>query len=167
MKNISQKSTMRAKKNSNLTVRERRFAAGVVKGLTPTEAMRQAGYAESTALSKQGQKSEKVRDFIVELMDEQGLSLRELLEVLKDGLGATKQIALPDMSIMEVPDYAVRHKFLETALKLRGYLQKQEVNLSNPGSGPLKVTVNFVRTTIAGEVEPLQHSDLSGFTALQ
>lgn len=151
MKKLSQQSITQVKKGHNLTVREKMFAAGVVKGLTPTEAMRRAGYAENTALVKQGAKLEKVRDLIVELMDEQGLSLRELLDVLKDGLEATKQIVPPNMPIMDVPDHATRHKFLETALKLRGYLQKQEVNLSNPG-GPLKVTVNFVKSTMTGKI---------------
>lgn len=46
---------------------------------------------------------------------------------------------------IEVEDFAGRHKYLETILRLRGYLQKQEINPGNAVNTPLNITVNFVK----------------------
>jgi phage terminase small subunit len=153
------------KKKQDLNIRERRFIKGLMEGLTPTEAMRQAGYAENTALYKHGEKLRKVKPTIEELMDKRGLTDDRLLDVLDKGLDATKNIscnviinATKDANeqdamrpahemtkdFVEVEDYPTRHKYLETGLKLRGHLQKTEVSLGNPDGSPLQVNVTFV-----------------------
>lgn len=81
---------------------------------------------------------------ITELMEEGGITDKKLKEKLEEGLEATKVVSarvivikgrptsqadgeLPPADsrtddFIDVPDYAVRHKYLETALKLKGRL---------------------------------------------
>lgn len=76
----------------SLSIRERKFVKALVAGVDPTNAMRQAGYADSTARVKQGKKLEKVRPAIQELMEKHGITDDLLMEVLAQGLRATKKI---------------------------------------------------------------------------
>jgi len=155
----------RPKNKQKLNIRERKFIKGIMDGLTPTEAMRQAGYAENTATAKQAEKLAKVGETIKDLMDKRGLTDERLLDVLDEGLRATKQIscnviinATKDANeqdamrpahemtkdFVEVEDYPTRHRYLETGLKLRGYLQKQEVALGVAPGSQYNITVTFV-----------------------
>ncbi len=56
--------------------------------------MRDAGYAESTALSKQSEKVGKLAVPIQGLMERMGITDELLLQVLAEGLQATKRIYL-------------------------------------------------------------------------
>ena len=60
---------MEKKHRKRLSIRERKFIKALVEGKTPTQAMREAGYAESTALAKQSEKVGKLADTIQDLMD--------------------------------------------------------------------------------------------------
>lgn len=80
---------------------------------------------------------------IDELLEENGISDQALMQVLKEGLRAVKQISariilrknavefgttgkLPGTDdFIEVEDMAVRHRYLETALKLKGKLMSK------------------------------------------
>lgn len=121
-------------------MRERKFIKALAQGTTPTQAMREAGYAEYTAKAKAGKKvrESRIQETIQAIMELTGISDERLLEVLSQGLRATKVISaniiaksgesMADAHSMtrdfiEVDDYAVRHKYLETALKLNGYLR--------------------------------------------
>lgn len=153
-------------KKDDLNIRERKFIKGLMDGLTPTEAMRQAGYAENTALVKAGEKLEKVKPTIKDLMDKRGLTDDKLLETLEEGLSATKVISaivikgkeedpaderdgMKDAhsltrDFVDVEDYPTRHRYMETGLKLKGYLMKQDLTLGNPDGSPLNINVVFV-----------------------
>lgn len=88
-----------------------------------TKAMIEAGYSENTAntpqkLTESNGWKELVDKFIPD---------KKLAKVLDEGLGAGKTIYKNNVSTGEVeevgyePDYAVRHKYLETGLKLKGH----------------------------------------------
>jgi hypothetical protein len=74
---------------------------------------------------------------IVEAMEEAGITTHKLFKVHNEGLEAnkivsalkTKQEASADSDdFIEIPDFAVRHKYLETAYKLKKMLvDRQEV----------------------------------------
>lgn len=85
---------MKKKHGKRLSIRERKFIKALVAGKTPTQAMREAGYAESTALSKQSEKVGKLTGTIQSLMDKKGLTDDYLLDVLIKGLQATKIVYL-------------------------------------------------------------------------
>jgi|GEM_PF-5656278 Terminase small subunit. len=64
----------------------------------------------------------------------EGLRPQDLLLVLLEGLSAKKQVGAISgrgagegtVDFVDVEDYAVRHKYLETALKLGGHLRQQD-----------------------------------------
>ena len=136
-----------------LNIRERKFIKAVVSGETPTEAMRIAGYKETTARFKSGAKLTKVMPTIQQLMEKRGLTDDYLLQVAEEGLKATKVISaniiaksgesMADANSMtkdfiDVEDYAVRHKYLETSLKVKGHM-KEKVDLNLSGTITVKV----------------------------
>lgn len=106
-----------------MTQKQRIAAKEMVEnGGTTASAMRKAGY--SAAMVKNPQKLIKSKGFI-ETLELMGLSEERLAKVLDDGLDATKTVVMgtkSNESFVDIqPDFAVRHKYLETALRLRGY----------------------------------------------
>ncbi len=86
---------------------------------------------------------EKIRG----LMEErEKLSLGSLLTRIEEGLEATdlRSVKLDGDSMkpsVEVPDFAVRHKYLETALELRGLSGKKDE--ATPGAGAINLAIIF------------------------
>lgn len=145
---------MSSKKREKLNIRERKLIKGLAAGLTPTEAMRQAGYAESTAQVKAGKKVKEslIQASIQELMEKKGLTKDKLLDKLDEGLDSMKVISAnvvaPDgggmadahgttKDFIDVPDFAARHKYLDTALKLGDHYPTEKVE----HSGGVEITV--------------------------
>ena len=73
-----------------------------------------------------------------ELLEQNGLTDKELIKVLLEGLKATKVIGYLNQKtngtqkvsdeFVEIPDYHCRHKYLEAALKLKGrFLDKKDM----------------------------------------
>jgi len=122
---------MAYKKSDKLNIRERKFIKGLAAGLTPTDAMRQAGYAENTALRKAGVKVQdsRVQASIQEMMEKKGLTKDKLLDKLDEGLDATKAIVTGE-DIQAVKDYSIRHRYLDTALKLGAHYPADKLELS-------------------------------------
>lgn len=87
----------------------------VENGGNVSKAMRDAGYSEMTAKTPQKLTESKAFN---ELMSE-AITDAKLIKVIDDGLTANKTFT-EDGEIIDVPDHAVRHKFLETALKVKG-----------------------------------------------
>lgn len=90
------------------------------KGSSYGSAMREAGYSEAVALSPS--KITRSEAFQA-LMEEVGVSDRRIAEVLRDGLGATKTVIIGqgDQAMADqVDDHTTRHRYLETALRLKG-----------------------------------------------
>lgn len=95
-----------------------------------TKAMREVGYSENTLNTPQKLTES---DGWKQLMDEH-ISETKLAKVHSEGLEATKQekaLTITEeeggevkMGLVEVPDHAVRHKYLETGYKIRGKLNK-------------------------------------------
>ena len=94
--------------------------------------MREAGYSPATA--KTPQKLTESKAF-AQIMEESGITDIKLSEVLKDGLEATKAVVMgkeSTESFVDVqPDYAIRHKYLETGLKMKGLVPKDAMPGSN------------------------------------
>lgn len=89
-----------------------------------SKAMTQAGY--SKAMAKNPQKLTRSQAWI-EVMEEAGLSDRELAKTLREGLKASKTVTSLSGDILATdPDYAVRHKYLDTALKIKGAYKDSE-----------------------------------------
>lgn len=115
------------------TLKQRKAVANMVEnGGNVSKAMIDAGYSPNTAKTPQ-----KLTDseYVQALMAEVGLTDVDGFKVLKEGLGATKAVVMAaesDDSFVDVqPDYAVRHKYLETMLKVRGIGKQQEIGNTN------------------------------------
>lgn len=93
----------------------------VENGGSVSGAMRKVGYSENTA--KTPSKVTKSKAF-VQYMEEAGVTDQKLVKVISEGLDATKAVVMgrdSQESFVDVqPDFAIRHKYLETALKVKG-----------------------------------------------
>jgi len=78
-----------------LTIRERRLIKGLAEGLTTTDALRKAGYAESTVRKQSGRTvgNSRVLSALKELMEKKGLSDSALIDSLAGGLKSTRVIS--------------------------------------------------------------------------
>lgn len=137
----------RSRKPTGLNIRERRFVKGLAAGLTPVEAMRRAGYSETTALKAGSVKARdnRIMSFIQRAMERQGITDEKLAVKLNEGLDSTKVISANIMAqdgegmadahgttkdFVEVPDFATRHKYLDTALKLGNHYPTEQTGQS-------------------------------------
>ena len=96
-----------------------------------TKAMRDAGYSENTINTPAKLTESKAFN---ELMSE-AITDAKLIKVRDDGLTASRTIVV-DESAVDVPDHATRHKFLETALKVKGAFKNDPAGEGN--------TFNFI-----------------------
>lgn len=109
---------MKPGKGGRLSNKQKQLIKGVAEGKSIHKAALDAGYPPNAAKGRVYSMIQKpgFQSRIAELMREQGLDDPVLLEALRDGLNATRTNAKGE----EVPDHATRHRFLETALKVRG-----------------------------------------------
>lgn len=68
----------------------------------------------------------RLKRTFAEILDKQGVTDPMLANVLKDGLTATKIHSSPTEPDIELADHNTRHKFLETALKVKGHMSNIE-----------------------------------------
>lgn len=98
----------------------------VENGGNVSKAMRDAGYSEATANTPQ--KLTESKGF-QELMTT-AITDEKLIKVIDEGLTASKTIVFDESSI-EVADHQTRHKFLETALKVKGAFKNSDAGSGN------------------------------------
>ena len=140
------KSTPRPPKpRQKLNIRERKFIKGIVSGLSATEAMRQAGYAETTARIKQGAKLAQVSESIQAICERLGLSDEAIVSTLASGLVAQKCISAigeadgKSTDFVEVPDWSNRLKAADMALKVKGKYPSEKLDVKHTGSVTLVI----------------------------
>jgi hypothetical protein len=109
------------------TARQKTAISHIVAGDSVSKAMRKAGYSKNTANNP---KVLTETPAFIETMEKLGITDEELTKTLKNGLSATKAIVMGKDSgesfVDVVPDHPTRHKFMETGLKLKGYLRNSE-----------------------------------------
>ena len=114
------------------TLRQEKAAKLVESGRTMGEVMVEAGYSPNTA--KAPTKLTKSKGWN-ELVDK-AISDKEVLRVHKEGLGASKKIFKNNNEsgeielVSEEPDYFVRHKYLESAYKIKGKYNDAAININ-------------------------------------
>ena len=116
---------------AKLTLKQRKFLKYYFESGNASESALKAGYAHRQRGSELVSKS-VIQGAYQELLDKQGITDNKLNQVLADGLGATKTEKVGDKFI-EVPDHAIKHRYLETGLKLKGqFINKHGVEVE-PG----------------------------------
>ena len=110
------------KPQRKLTIKQMRAVNLMVEnGGNVSKAMRDAGYSAATAKTPQ-----KLTDseYVQALMREVGLTDVDGFKVLKEGMESTKAVVMgreSTESFVDIqPDYATRHKYLETFIRVRG-----------------------------------------------
>lgn len=139
----------------SLTLKQRRFVKFYLETGNGAESAKRAGYK-----NRQSAYENLTNPYIIslfqELMDDEGITDKKLISLIVDGLNATKVISAqvvvnknkrgslerdtPEVKekiadekstdFIDVPDFAVRHKYIETALRLKERL-KDIFNIDN------------------------------------
>ena len=126
-------------KDRSLTMKQRRWLEAYIATGNATEAAMQA-YDVKDRDSARALGSENLAKLsIAELLEEMGLSDVMLTSAIKEGVQATrstnaaillttdgKTVKAEEQGLIETPDYATRHKYIETALKLKKKLGTNE-----------------------------------------
>lgn len=103
------------------------------------EILLEVGY--SPGMAKNPLHITKSKGFI-QILEEAGVTDDRLSRVLEEGLNATRTVIVRDKAATkeeseasafadEVPDYAIRHKYLETAIKVKGHITPMDVSGGN------------------------------------
>lgn len=82
------------------------------------EIMKDHGYAPATS-NHPGLITNKPA--FIEILEQAGITDERLTEVANEGLNAQKPVVV-DKEIVDYPDHGVRHKYLETLLKVKHHL---------------------------------------------
>ena len=108
------------RKNLKVKLKEEELAQRIKDNPKDTlhDSMVAVGYAESTAKNPQ---TITQRPSFIQLLEESGITDQKLSNKLDEGLEATK-LVIYGSEVIEPPDHNSRHKYLETALKLKGHL---------------------------------------------
>jgi len=105
-------------KANNLTFPQRKFVAGVIAGQTPTASARIAYPTQTPASVKvtatENMKKKKIKTAIERALVKSNLSEDRLTGIIDEALKTDKPNTI---------DWNTTHSFLNTALKLKGYLQ--------------------------------------------
>jgi len=134
--------------NTKATLKQKTALKKMVEnGGNISKAMRDAGYSKQTA--KNPSKLTKSKSW-QQLMDE-FLPDAKIIKVIQEGLEAnrtisatvvvksddpkvrTKQATARDVDFIDVPDHATRHKFVETAVKIKNKLPATKTDITTDG----------------------------------
>lgn len=108
----------------SLTLKQRKFVAGYLEGKPMVQAAAEAGYAASTGARGATEllRSPKVRTAIQEALEKAGVTDERLYAIINEGLGATRTAYIiheGQIKTLASPDWAMRHRFVDTVLKLK------------------------------------------------
>ncbi len=113
------------------TFKQKKAIKYIAEGDSVSKAMLKAGYSPATAKNP-SELTERIG--FKELLEIAGVSDEKLAKVLNEGLEATKAVVMgvkSEDSFVDVqPDYAIRHKYLETSLKLKGHAKDNDTNIN-------------------------------------
>jgi len=120
--------------------RAKRYIKNKLSGMSDYQAAVKAGYSPNTAkLASTNIENHSVKSYMVKLMDQMGLTDEKLMQSLQEGLNTANKIFGTGDNFVETPDYAVRHKYLDTALKLRDSFPAEKKDITSDGQ-PLEPT---------------------------
>jgi hypothetical protein len=114
--------------DSDLKPKEAKVVAGILDGKSQTKAMIDAGYSESYAKKSSLKQKPRIKNALVKAMKREGIDEKRFAKVMSEGLSANKPV-IERGKIVEMADHNARHRFLETGLKVSGYLQVDSVNV--------------------------------------
>jgi len=107
-----------------LTLKQRRFVHGYLEGKPIVQAAAEAGYSASTGARGAAEllRSPKVRTAIQEALENAGVTDECIATIIREGLAALKVTHLihkGKIKPLGAADWAARHRFLDTVLRLK------------------------------------------------
>jgi len=124
-----------------LTLKQRKFIKFWMETGNLTEACEKAGYKATTkkSFSEIGRQNlEKLGNRIIPALRAKGLDAFSFANDLHEGLKATYWCGK-----RELPDFGVRHKYLETQNKIEGFSAPEKKALMGENGGPVELKVIF------------------------
>lgn len=107
------------------------------RGTSLSKAMKDAGYSDAYAKNPQQLENTKTWD---DLLDKY-LPDETLTQKIQEGIDASREIIVGD-SKLDVPEYAIRHKYVETALKLKNKFPDVGIKHKGDKDNPLQFEIN-------------------------
>jgi len=106
-----------------LSVRETKMVNGMLEGKSRPKAALSAGYSPSYAERFNLHKRTSVKNALIKAMKMRGIDAQRFALVMDEGLSAKRGVVVNGV-IQEISDHGVRHKYLETGLKVSGYMKE-------------------------------------------
>ena len=137
---------------------QRKVAWGLARGLSKAEALRQAGYAESTIDHKSSQiiRRPRIQSFLTEALERMGVTTERILQPVVDSLQANvvvKHTESLTAVVTDVPDLALRIQAHDRIVDLYGGKPRDlDMKLAAPLSA-LEVTSTDVLLAMLAEYE--------------
>ena len=129
--------------------RQRAVALGLAHGLSQIEAVKQAGYADSTAEKKAFQivRRPQIQNFLTDALEALGVTATQIMQPIKDGLEACEVVQTKDGKMLtDFPDHRTRLMAHDRVVTLYGLTGKQaESDASSPSAPPVHINVVFVK----------------------
>ncbi len=129
---------------------QRVVALGLAHGLSQIEAVKQAGYADSTAEKKAYRivRHPQVQSVLTEALEALGVTAKKIMQPVIDGLEACEVVKTEDGKILtDHPDHKIRFMALDRAVALYGLGKGAEhppPGLDQP-TPIYNIQINFVR----------------------
>lgn len=119
-------------KHKKVSIRAKKYVKNKIEGMSDYQAATQAGYSHNTAVNaRKNIENHGIRNLLEKEMEKEGISDKQLVRALGEGLkNSFKAISSPKGPIFK-PDYVVRHKYLVTALRLRGLFPPISASVEN------------------------------------
>ncbi len=125
-------------------------------------AARSAGYSHNTA-KKDGKRIENLAKLgLSDAFEQAGLTDKAIIAYALEGLEAIKLQSI-NFKIHEVPDWTIRHKYLESIAKMTGRLKEKDININNN----TKVNVFPKRTVVFTGIDDLNKTDIQDVYATE
>lgn len=124
---------------------------------TTGEILREVGYSEEVSLTPT--KVTESKGFL-QVLEEAGVTDDRIAKVMEEGLNATRRVGDGELD----PDYAVRHKYMETALKVKNHQAEGvagtgniyntfiQQNYIDPNSEENKRKIEAINKAMMGEI---------------
>jgi hypothetical protein len=134
----------------NLTIKERKFIKAMMDHGNITQAVIDAGYKHKdrdSASSIGWNLLRKLRPHIADVLEMRGIDDTRLSKIIDDGLQAQKIEMVKDADGNQkfgmVTDHFIRHRYLETALKVKGGFAPEKKELTGKDGKPIETKSEF------------------------
>ncbi len=136
---------------------QRKVAWGLARGLSKAEALRQAGYAESTIDHKSSQiiRRPQIQSFLTDALERMGVTTEKLLKPVVDGLHANVVVKHSESLaavVTDVPDLSVRMQAHDRIVDLYGG-KPRDVDPKVPSPSTLETAATELLLTLRDKLQ--------------